>query len=148
MPVSPSTMALNCSRFSPRWMASIGGADQLDLVALQGAVLVQGDRGVQRGLPAEGGQQGVRPLLGDHHLDELRGDRLDVGGVGELRVGHDRRRVGVDQDDPEPLGLEHPAGLGAGVVELARLADHDRAGADHQDRRMSVRRGISALSLT
>ena len=23
MPVSPSTMALNCSRFSPRWMASI-----------------------------------------------------------------------------------------------------------------------------
>ncbi len=23
MPVSPSTMALNCCRFSPRWMASI-----------------------------------------------------------------------------------------------------------------------------
>ena len=58
------------------------------------------DRGVQRGLAAEGGQQRVGALLGDDLLDELRGDRLDVGGVGELRVGHDRRRVGVDQDRP------------------------------------------------
>ena len=36
------------------------GADQLDAVALQHAVLVQRDGGVQRGLPAEGGQD-ARP---------------------------------------------------------------------------------------
>ena len=36
------------------------GADQLDAVALQHAVLVQRDRGVQRGLPAQGGQD-ARP---------------------------------------------------------------------------------------
>ena len=70
--------------------------------------------------PPRVAQQRVGALLGDDLLDELRGDRLDVGGVGELRVGHDRGRVGVDQDDPQALGLEHPAGLGAGVVELAR----------------------------
>ena len=31
------------------------GADQLDVVLLEDAVLVQGDRGVQRGLAAQGG---------------------------------------------------------------------------------------------
>ncbi len=53
------------------------GADQFDAVALQHAVLVQRDRGVQRGLPAEGGQQRVDlvaalGLLGDDLLDERR----------------------------------------------------------------------------
>ena len=53
------------------------GADQLDAVALERAVLVQRDRGVQRGLPAEGGQQRVDlvaalGLLGDDPLDERR----------------------------------------------------------------------------
>src|SRR5690606_7116375 len=78
-------------------------------------------------------QQRVRPLPRDDLLDDLGGDRLDVGGVGELGVGHDRGRVAVDQRHPQPLGLEHPARLGAGVVELARLADDDRAGPDDQD---------------
>src|SRR5699024_10061052 len=55
--------------------------------------------------------------------------------VGEPRGGHDRGRVGVDEDDPQALLAQHPAGLGAGVVELRGLADHDRAGADDQDGR-------------
>ncbi len=109
------------------------GADQLDAVLLQRAGAVQGDRGVERGLAAQGGQQGVGALLGDDLLDELRGDRLDVGGVGDLRVGHDRRRVGVHQDDPQALGLQDATRLRARVVELGGLADHDRAGPDDQD---------------
>ena len=43
------------------------GADQLDAVLLEDAGLVQGHRGVQRGLAAEGGEQRVGPLL----LDDL-----------------------------------------------------------------------------
>src|SRR5918992_1150571 len=45
-----------------------------------------------------------------------------------------RRSIGSSVAMPEPrqpLGLEHPAGLGAGVVELGGLADEDRPGADH-----------------
>ncbi len=62
------------------------------------------------------------------------GDRLDVRGVGEVRVGHDRGRVGVDEDDADALLAEHPAGLGAGVVELAGLTDDDGgAGSDDED---------------
>jgi hypothetical protein len=68
--------------------------------------------------------------LGDH----LRRDRLDIGRVGQIRIGHDRRRIGIDQDDPIALGLQRLAGLRAGIIELAGLADDDRAGADDQDR--------------
>ena len=128
-----STTPLNSSRSSPLLIASTLAPISSTPYFGQDAVLVQRDRGVERGLAAEGGQQRVGALLGDDLLDELRGDRLDVGGVGDLRVGHDRGRVGVDQDDPQALGLEDPAGLGAGVVELGGLADDDRAGADDQD---------------
>ena len=99
----------------------------------QHAVLVQVERAVERGLPAHRRQQRVGPLLGDDLLDHLPGDRLDVGDVGHLRVGHDRRRVAVDEDDAVALLAQRLAGLRAGVVELAGLADDDRPGADDQD---------------
>src|SRR5262249_12944396 len=73
-------------------------------------------------------------LLLDDLGDDLRGDRLDVGSVGQIRIGHDRGRIGVDQDDPVALRLERLAGLRAGIVELAGLADDDRASANDQDR--------------
>ena len=52
---------------------------------------------------------------------------------GELRVGHDRRRVRVDEDDLVALLEQHLAGLRARVVELGRLADDDRTGAEDED---------------
>ena len=110
------------------------GADQLDVVLLENAVLVQVDRGVERGLAAQRRQDRVGLLLGDDGLDDLPGDRLDVRGVREVGVGHDRRRVRVDEDDAHALFAQHPAGLRARVVELGRLADDDRARADDEHR--------------
>ena len=109
------------------------GADQLDPEPLQGAVLVQAHRQVQRGLAAERRQQRVGALLFDDLGHRPGQQRLDVGGGGELGVGHDRRRVRVDEDDFVALLEQHLAGLDAGVVELGRLADHDRPGADQED---------------
>ncbi len=117
-----------------------GGTDHLDAEFLQHAHLAQRQRGVQRRLAAHGGQQHqlvVRPggvLLLDDFGHDLRRDRLDIGGVGQLRVGHDGGRVGVDQHHPVALVLQRLHGLGAGIVELAGLADDDRAGADDEDR--------------
>ena len=111
-----------------------GGADHLDVEFLQRAHLAQRQRAVERGLPAHGRQQRVGPFLLDDLGDDLRRDRLDIGGVGQIRIGHDGRRIGVHQDDPVALVLERLAGLRAGIVELAGLADDDRAGADDQDR--------------
>jgi len=75
----------------------------------------------------------VEALLGDDRLDHVRGDRLDVGGVGEPGVGHDRGGVGVDQHHAQALLAQHPAGLGARVVELRRLPDDDRPRPDQED---------------
>ena len=103
------------------------GADQLHAEALQRAVVVQGLGEVERRLSSEGRQQRVRPLALDHLRHRAGEQRLDVGSVGELRVGHDRRRIRVDEHDLEPLLQQHLACLHAGVVELSGLADHDRA---------------------
>ena len=58
---------------------------------------------------------------------------LDVGVRRDLRVGHDGRRIGVHENHPIALLAQGLDRLGAGVIELARLANDDRAGADDQD---------------
>ena len=108
-------------------------ADHLDAVALEHAGTGEVDGGVQTGLAAERGQQRVGALALDNALDELRRDGLHIGTVGEAGVGHDGRRIRVDQDNLVTVLLEDLAGLGTGIVELARLADDDRARPDDQD---------------
>ena len=88
---------------------------------------------VERRLPAHGRQQRVGPLLLDDLGDDLGRDRLDVGRIRQLRIRHDGGRIGIDEDDAVALGLQRLAGLGAGIVELAGLADDDGAGADDED---------------
>ena len=107
--------------------------DHFDAEFFERAVLVQRQRGVQRGLAAHGRQQRVGALGLDDACDSGRCDWLDIGGVRHLRIGHDGRRVRVDQDHPVPLRLQRLAGLCSGIVELAGLTDDDRAGADDED---------------
>ena len=83
--------------------------------------------------PPRVGRSGVGAFLFDDAGQRLRGDRFDVGAVGEVGVGHDGGRVGVEQDDLVAFLLQGLAGLGSGVIELAGLADDDRAGADDED---------------
>src|SRR3546814_357696 len=109
------------------------GADHLDAIFGQRAVVEQGERGVERGLPAHRRQHRVGALPLDDLRDDLWGDRLDIGGVGEVGIGHDRRRVGVDEDDAIALFLQRLDRLRSRIVELARLSDDDRAGAEDAD---------------
>ena len=119
------------------------GADELDVVAIENAGVGQIDGEVERRLAADGRQQGEFAGVGlrrehlrfnaDDLFDVFVGERLDVGAVGQLGIGHDGGRVRVDQHDLVALLPEGLAGLRAGVVELGRLADDDRAGADHED---------------
>ena len=108
-------------------------ADQLHPVPVEDAGVVEGDGEIERRLPADRRQDGVGLLLGDDPLDDVDGERLDVGAVGQLGVGHDRGRIAVDQDHLEPFGAQRLDRLGARVVELAGLADDDRPGADDED---------------
>jgi hypothetical protein len=109
------------------------GPDQLDAQPVQRAVLEQGQSRVQSRLPAHGRKQRVRLLRFDDLRHNLWRDRLDIGRVAQLRIGHDRRRIGVDHDDAVPLLLQRLDRLGAAIVELRRLPDDDRASTDDED---------------
>ena len=109
------------------------GPDQFHPEALQSAVLGQGHRQVEGRLPSHGGQQGIGPLDLDHPRHHLGGEGLDVGTVGQIRIRHDRGRIAVHQHHLVPLGPQRLAGLGAGIIEFAGLADHDRPRTQQQD---------------
>jgi len=109
------------------------GADHLDLPEVEhpGALELHGQ--VERRLASERGQKRVRALDLDDARQRREVERLDVGARRERRVGHDRRRVAVDEHDLVALVEQHLAGLRARVVELAGLADDDGPGADDED---------------
>ena len=109
------------------------GAEHLDAEALEHPLLAQLHREVERRLAAERGQEGLGPLALDDGGQGAPLERLDVRARRELRVGHDRRRVRVHQDDVVPLLAQRLGALRARVVELARLPDDDGARADEED---------------
>ena len=88
---------------------------------------------VQARLPADGRQQRVGPLLRDDGRQHFDRQRLNIGRVGDLGVGHDRGRVRIDQHDAVTLVAQHLARLRARIVELGRLPDDNRAGADDEN---------------
>ena len=109
------------------------GADHLHAVLVEHAVLHEFHRQVERRLATERREHGVGLLDLDHLLEHLPGERLDVGAVSCARISHDRGRVRVDQHHPVAVLAEGLAGLGAGIVELAGLADDDGAGPDQEN---------------
>ncbi len=109
------------------------GADELHAEVFEHTAFGKLDGEVERRLAAERREQRVRALPLEHGGDARGVERLDVGAVGEAGVGHDRRRVRVDDDRPVSVRAQHLERLAAGVVELARLADDDRARADDAD---------------
>ena len=126
------------------------GANHFHVVFLENAGIGQIDGKIQRRLPSYCRQQGEfagaaavgigHPLAfpADDLFYVLPGQRLDIGAVGKLRIGHDGGRVGIHQHHLIAFGLERLAGLRARVIELRRLPNHDRPGADHENFRYIV----------
>ena len=108
------------------------GADELDPPLIEEALFGQLAADGQARLPAQRGEQAVRPLFDDDALDRFQRQRFEVDLVGERFVRHDGGGVGVAQDDVDARRLEHAARLRARVIELRRLADDDGAGADDE----------------
>ena len=80
-------------------------------------------------LPTVGGQTALNLAVDDRRQRAAR-QRLDVRAPDQLRVRHDRRRVRVDQHHVVAERGQRLGALGARVVELAGLADDDRARPD------------------
>src|SRR6266699_105716 len=103
------------------------GANHLHFVFFEHAAFGEFDGQIQRGLSADGRQQGVRFFPRDDFLEIFFCERLDVGAMREFRVGHDSRRIRIDQHDFVSLRAQRLARLRTGVIKLASLADNDRA---------------------
>ena len=120
-------------------MAATFAPIRLHVVFFQHAAVGKFDGEIERGLSANRGQHGKTrarrhfALDADNLFQIFERERLDVGAVGDLRVGHDGRRIRVGQHHFIALRLERLAGLRAGVIELRRLADDDGPGAEDQD---------------
>jgi hypothetical protein len=102
-------------------------------VAGEGAVAVQFHRRIERSLSTEGRQNRVRFFAFHDRLDHLRSDRLDVGAIGKLRIGHDCGRIRIYQHDLITFFAQRLACLHAGIIKFTALPDHDWTGADKQD---------------
>ena len=110
-----------------------GRADQAHPVFGQGPSISQFHGDIQRRLSPHGRKQRIGTFPLDHLLHHVHRNGLDIGAIRQLRIGHDRGRIAVDQHDPVPLLPQGFAGLGPRIVELARLSDHDRTRPDQQD---------------
>ena len=108
-------------------------ADELDAVFLEHARARELERKVERRLAAERREERVGLLLGDDAFHGFNREGFHVGNVRRLRIRHDCGRVGVHQDDAVTFFAQSLAGLGAGIIELAGLADDDRSRADDED---------------
>ena len=106
-------------------------AQKPNAMALQEAFLGQLHGQCQSRLTSQGGQDAVRLLLLNNSLDRLQRQRLDIDVIRHRFIRHDRRGVGVDQNDLQALFLQCPAGLCASVVEFGCLTDYDRAGTNY-----------------
>jgi hypothetical protein len=78
-------------------------------------------------LAAKGRKKALRLFSGDDPLEHRHGQGLDVDRISDVKVRHDRGRVGVHEDATDALFAHGFAGLRARVVELRRLPDDDRA---------------------
>ena len=107
--------------------------EEFDRVALEDARRRKFNRHVQAGLAAERGQQPIGAFARDDRLDRLDRQGLEVHRIGDLGIGHDRRRVRVDEHDAVAFVAKGTARLNTGVVELGGLTDDDRTRADYED---------------
>ena len=108
----------DCLRVSP---------DELHMVAFEDSAPPGLHGQVEGSLPSQGGQQRVGAFAADDFVEVFRSHRLEVCAVGKLGVGHHRGRIAVEKHQLVALLLQDLAGLHAGIVELATLANDDGA---------------------
>ena len=108
-------------------------ANHFDAISIEHARFRQLNGRIQARLAAKGRQQGVGVFFSDNALDELSGNGLHIGAVGQAGVSHDGSGVRIHEHHFVAVFLEHLARLSARVVELARLANNDGARANNEN---------------
>ena len=108
-------------------------AEQLNAALIQNPLLPKLHGEVQPRLPADAGDDGIRPLEAADPGKIGHGQRLHIDLVGDAGIGHDGGGIGIGQNNLIALLPQSQAGLRARVVKFRSLADDDRAGADDKN---------------
>ena len=90
-------------------------------------------RTVQRGLSAHGGQYRIGAFFGDNLFNRLPHNRLDIGNICHIGVGHNRGGVGIHQNDFIAFFTQGFTGLCARIVKFTGLSDDNRTCADDKN---------------
>ena len=109
------------------------GTDQDTPIPLKNARFIKCQADIQASLSAQCRQYRIGLLDSEDLLDNLDGNWLDIGAVSHLRVGHDRRWIGVNQHDLVSLLAQGLTRLGARVVKLTCLANDNRTCTNDQN---------------
>ena len=107
--------------------------DNLDAVFAQDTSLIQFGTQIQAGLAAQVWQQRIRPFLFNNPGHAFFIQRFNIGFVSHFWIRHNRRRIGIDQNNFIAQTAQGFTGLCAGIVEFTSLANNNRTGADNQD---------------
>ncbi len=100
-------------------------ANHFNFVLFKDAAFGELDGEIQSSLTAYGREQSVGLFFDDDGFEILLGEWLDVGAVGHLRVGHDRRRIRIDQNCFVAFVAQRFASLHTGIIKFASLANND-----------------------
>ena len=87
------------------------GTDEFDIMAGEGTRFVESHGSIESGLASESGKNCVWFFFGDDFFDYFGRNGLDVGAIGEFRIGHDGGGVTIDEDDLVAFFAQGFAGL-------------------------------------
>ena len=82
-------------------------ANEFNIVFAQSSLLIESNSSVECSLSAQGRKNGVWTFFFDNLSDDFGGNRLNIGGICKLRVGHNGRRIGVYEDNAHTFFFEH-----------------------------------------
>ena len=108
-------------------------AKQLNIIFVENACFSYLYGSIKPCLSAKSWEKSIRTLTFNNFGNEFRSNRLDICAIRNFRIGHDCRRVGVDENYLIPFFFQCFDRLGSGVVKFAGLADDNGTRADNQN---------------
>ena len=108
-----------------------GCSDQAHIVLLQKSSLLKLHGKVQSCLSSQCWKHAVRLFFDNQLFYNLYGQRLNINSVCNVFIGHNGRRIGVEQNNLNTFLFQRTARLCSGIVKLCRLSNNNRTGTDY-----------------
>src|SRR5690606_5407503 len=109
-----------------------GRAKHSNPEAIKRSFVSQLECDIESGLAAESRNDRIRFFFFENLFDERGIEGLNIDSSRDLGIGHNRRRIRVDQNHLEPFFHQSLASLRSRIIEFAGLADDNRSASKNQ----------------